>query len=109
MLRFLYSLIALALVLSPLGMLQGGMAMAHGPAAEMAMAEGHCGDSQAPADKGEGSKAMLDCMGICSAIAAGDEPSTARAALPGAVNEASALAALSGLSPESEPPPPRIS
>ena len=109
MLRFLYSLIALALVLSPLGMLQGGMAIAHGPAAEMAMAEGHCGDSQAPADKGEGSKAMLDCMGICSAIAMSDDPSVSREALLAAAVEARSLAALSGLNPESEPPPPRVS
>ena len=107
MLRFLYSLIALALVLSPLGMPQGGMAMAHAPAAASAMAEGHCGDSQAPAEKG--SKAMLDCMGICSAIAGADVGDAARDALPAAVVQATILAALSGLHPESELPPPRIS
>lgn len=106
MLRFLYSLIALALVLSPLGMSQN-MAMAHGPAAEMAPADGHCGDRKAPAEKGSG--AMLDCMGICSAIAAADEVSLAQDALHAAAVEAPRLAALSGLNPESEPPPPRIS
>jgi len=109
MLRFLYSLIALALVLSPLGMPKGGMAMAHQPAAEMAMTEGHCADTQGPGDEGKTSNAMLDCMGICSAIAAGDDAPAARDALPRLVNEASVLRALSGVSPESELPPPRIS
>jgi hypothetical protein len=104
MLRLLYSLIALALVLSPLGMSQG-IAMAHG--SEAAMAEGHCSDPQAPAE--EDSKAMLDCMGICSAIAMSDDPSVSREALLAAAVEARSLAALSGLNPESEPPPPRVS
>jgi hypothetical protein len=106
MLRFLCSLIALALVLSPLGMSQG-MAMAHAP--EAVTADGHCGDSQAPADENEGSGAMLDCMGICSAIAAADEAWAARGAPATASIQAPAMPALSGLHPESEPPPPRIS
>jgi hypothetical protein len=106
MLRFLYSLIALALVLSPLGMSQG-MAMAHAP--EAAVAEGHCRDSQAPADQGKDSKAMLDCMGICSAIAAGGELPPVRHLSPPAAVVTPSPAALSGLNPESEPPPPRAS
>jgi hypothetical protein len=104
MLRILYSLTALALVFSPLGM-SLGMAKAHAP--EAVMADGHCGDSPAPAD--EGSKAMLDCMGICSAISTADNISVARNALPAAAIDAPTLAALSGLNPESEPPPPRVS
>jgi hypothetical protein len=109
MLRILYSLVALALAVSPLAMSQGGTAMAHAPAAEMDMAGGHCGDTQAPAEEDESSKAMLDCMGICSAIAAGDHEWLGRGHVLAAAIKVSNLSVLSGLHPESEPPPPRIS
>ncbi len=109
MLRFLYSLIALALVLSPLGMSQGGMAMAHGAAVEMGEANGHCPGSEAPASDEDHSKAMADCMGICSALAGGDLGWPERQAPVSVSLGIRRVAIMIGLHPESDTPPPRCS
>jgi hypothetical protein len=109
MLRFLYSLIALALVLSPLGMVQGGMAMAHGASAQMSEANGHCPDSEAPAGEEDRSKAMADCKGICSALAGGEEGWPDRQLLVSLALDSPRVAIIEGLHPESDTPPPRFS
>lgn len=106
MFRLAYSLlVALALMLSPLGMMGGGMAMAHGGSA-MEQTEGHCPDSDAPA---EGSQAMLDCTGICSALAGTPQVALAERLEGLAPAAPRKLRSPKGLQPESEPPPPRFS
>lgn len=109
MLRFLYSLIALALVLSPLGMSQGGMAMAHGPAVEMGAANGHCPGSEAPAGDEDRSKAMADCKVICSALAGREQGWVEREMLVSLSLDHPRVAVMNGLHPESDTPPPRFS
>ena len=110
MVRFLYSLIALALVLSPLAMSQSGMAMAHSPAGAAAgMEDAHCGESHAPAQEGKAPKAMPDCTGVCAALAAAENCWDAGEQLLAEAIQPPNVPVLSGLNPESDPPPPRLS
>ena len=109
MLRFLCSLIALALVLSPLGLSQGGMAMAHGAAMETAGANANCPGSEAPAGDEDHSKAMADCKGICSALAGGEQGWAERETLVSSSLDSVRVAVMNGLHPESDTPPPRFS
>ena len=109
MLRLLYSLIALALVLSPLGMVQGGMAMAHGASAKMNDADGHCPGSEAPSGEQDHSSAMADCKGVCSALAGGEEGWPDRDMLVLPALDSPRVVVMNGLHPESDTPPPRFS
>lgn len=104
MARILYSLIALALIFSPLAMSRAGMAMASGAAA--GMEEGHCSDHPAGKDR---EQAMIDCLGICSAIAQCDQRWGDSGHILAAAVAASNVPVLTGLHPESELPPPRFS
>lgn len=107
--RFLSSLLlAIALIVSPLGMLGGGPGMAH-PAAGAAATTSHCDEShQAPASDKEKPGMERGCAVACAALAP----------LGGCVVEGNSAASvgpaarahnfLSGIGPEGETPPPRI-
>ena len=107
-------LLLAALMLAPLGRLGVAQAMAATPAAGMAIA--HCADMPAPASghhqkmpAPDGERAMVNCMAACAAMAPPPAlvvaPPPPAAALP----VLSFLASLSGIQPEADPPPPRIS
>jgi len=108
MLRVLHSLLALALILSPMAMQGGSMAMAHAPAAS-GEAQGHCPDGQMPAGQEDHSKAMADCTGMCSALAGVEPGGTQPQMLLSTAAQPRGIAVLDGLKPESELPPPRFS
>lgn len=106
-------LLLAAMLLAPLGRLgvaqamaaPAGMNMAH--CAEMpAPAAGH--HRKAPAPSGE--KMAVDCMIACAAMAAAPAPFIAPPPPPAAARPASLfLSSLTGIQPEADPPPPRIS
>ena len=110
MIRLLSSLLAaMALLLSPLAIWNGAaMAMPHGAAtAAAAVTPGDCGGEEAPADDGN-APAKAGCASGCAAVQPVcpdpfEESGAARdtVALRGAQ-------VLSGVHPEGETPPPRI-
>lgn len=114
-LRFLSAaLVALALMLTPLSMIGDGGAMAHKAAiahkADMASAaDAHCAGSEQQDEDQEGSKAMLDCMSICSAIAGSASASFRPQPLFASSPEVFPVPFHVGIHPESDPPPPRLS
>lgn len=111
MIRFLSSLlVAIALLLSPLAMENGAaMAVPHAAAAgtvEM-VADGHCAGEHAPVDE-EKAPAKAGCASACAAVPAVPPVFLEDAAQ---VREAIGLRGsqvLSGIHPEGETPPPRI-
>ena len=105
--RILSFLALVALLFAPLAMVNGAAAAM--PHAQSEAAMEHC-EGMAPAqDEGEESKASIDCMLACAAL-----PAIASGAPPEAMMTAAAPAplrfsSLSGVLPEAETPPPRIS
>ena len=104
--RLLPFLTLLALMLAPLG--RPGVAEAAAPAHAMATMPSHCSDMPAPS-KNEPAGMAIDCMMACAAVT----PPTA-AALPAAMAgvaapEAVPPSAYVGITPGSDPPPPRLS
>ncbi len=101
-------LLALALLLSPLGMI-GGAGPAHAATPPAALAGGHCSET-APAQKHETPAPGMEvgCAVACAAVSATD-PFTAER-LPHAAMPPALLGdqLLSGIHPEGETPPPRI-
>ena len=111
-------LLLAAMLLAPLGRIGVAQAMA-APTGASVMA-GHCAEmpaapshhqgnhhQKAPAQDHEGM--AVDCMIACAAMAAAPEPFVAPP--PGAVAlpAATFLSSLTGIQPEADPPPPRIS
>lgn len=108
-------LMLVALLIAPLGML-GGTSVAASPVAEQGASGGHCEEMAASHEKAPDRQApsksadcLLDCMVLCSGMPSMPvqlaEPMP-RAALPMAVPPS---AAMSGLTPQAEPRPPRVS
>ena len=109
MIRFLsFLLIALALFVSPLMMANGaGMAMPHGAAAAETQADDHCGGDENPADTKK-SPAKASCASACAAFPAASPAHLEAAPAVRAVIDASPAQLLSGIHPEGELRPPRI-
>ena len=103
-------LIAIALLLSPLAMGNGAaMAMpdAATTAAVQTVADGHCAGEEAPVD-GERAPGKASCASACTAVPAASPVPLEEAS---EVREAIGLGGpqvLSGIHPEGETPPPRI-
>ena len=109
MIRVLSSLlIALALFISPLLMANGaGMAMPHGAAAAQAQADGHCGSDETPADT-KGTSGKASCASACAAVPAASPAPAEAAPATRAVIANGPPQVFSGIHPEGELRPPRI-
>ena len=101
-------LAVLALLLTPLRMWGGeAMAMPHHPATAAA-SEAPChGSSEAPASQPE--QAQVDCMLACAAVTPPAHPEIAPVRVAIASYTPSIPFSHSGVRPEFEPPPPRMS
>ena len=104
--RLLPFLTVLALMLAPLG--RAGVAEAAVPAHALAAMPSHCSDMPMPVDH-EPAGTAIDCMMVCAAVTP-----PAAAALPVAIAgiaapEAVPPSAFVGITPGSDPPPPRLS
>jgi hypothetical protein len=103
LLRFL---VLLALLFSPFGRMAAAEAMMPHHQ-QMSMAGGHCDPMPAP-DRGDEERS-IDCMIACAAVTGAESPQL-RAPRPAASRPVGlVLAGLSGLHPEADPPPPRLS
>lgn len=107
-LRCLFALIVgLGVMLSPLTMASGGMAVAHAASIDMAEADGPCAGNEMPSD-GPSSPAKMECATACAAFTPG-APAVREQLLP---PEPAAVMAphqrLAGIRLEGETPPPRI-
>ena len=96
--------VALALMLSPIGMASGAAAAA--PTMVMA---GHCAGMDTSSDNKQAPTKKIDCMSICSAVAPAEPAILARLPHARAVDEAAPARMLAGIPPERETPPPRPS
>lgn len=109
-LRLVRFVAILALLLAPLGMSGGHLAaMAPEPAAAShheATPAGHCADGAGEDPAGE-SRPDIDCTISCSALAASAGDLPARAAVRPLPQRPFAVSLARGLTPESDPPPPR--
>lgn len=103
--RLTFLLAAFALLMAPLAMIGGGAAMAHAPAASSAM--DHCAgmDGSSPDQPAAG----IDCLIACAAIPALSPRIEGRVVAPAPLPISPPAVAGSGLDPEAETPPPRIS
>lgn len=113
--RLLRILTLIAVIFAPLSMAGGHAAMAM-PAAPAAMSDhmgampaGHCADMEGKQDKNGPSAPSIDCMIACSAMPAADFEVEVHPLTAAFIEPARLVSALHGLSPESDPPPPRIS
>jgi len=113
--RLLRFLTIFAVLFSPISMATGHAAMAM-PAASAAMADhmgaasaGHCADMGGEQDKSGPAAPSIDCMIACSAMPAADFEVEAHPVVAAFIEPRALISALSGLNPESDPPPPRIS
>ena len=104
--RLLPFLTLLALMLAPLG--RPGVAGAAAPAHDMAAMPSHCSDMPAPADR-EPAEMAIDCMMACAAVAPPAAAALAMAISGIAAPEAVPPSAYVGITPGSDPPPPRLS
>ena len=104
-------MLTMALLLAPAAMFgESGMAHAHSQPVEESHSAQHCAGMETPADgEKHGSEAGLDCLSICAAIAATDQPALGVGLHPAAPPGELRLAALSGNHPARDPPPPRVS
>lgn len=102
--RLIPFLILLALLFAPYGRMQARAAAHHAP--PMAMA-GHCdpAPAKAPAPAQHGS---IDCMIACAGMPAMDAAMAAPPLPPVAAMIALPVAALDGILPPFDPPPPRF-
>jgi len=102
-------LTALALFFAPLGMSSdSGTAMAHATVETADMA-GHCAGSEQPSDSDQRSNMQMGCMSACAAVPAIETAPLEPAVPERATVEAFQPAMLTGISSESETPPPRFS
>ena len=105
--RLLPLLALVALLVAPFGRMAAAEAMAMPRHAAVAMA-GHCDDMPAPGQH-ESGKAAIDCLTACAVMTPADAPALAAEAPLRAVPAESTPLPISGLRPESDPPPPRFS
>lgn len=105
--RLLPLLNLLALVVSPFGRVAAAEAMtvAHAPAAMT----GHCADTPEPEQDRHPDKSSIDCLVACVAMAAAETIVLAVAIPAPQLRHVSVPPGFSGLNPEAEPPPPRLS
>ena len=103
-----------ALLLAPLGRIGVAQAMAAPSAAGMNMA--HCAGMPAPAAGHEqkapgpdGERMAVDCMIACAAMTPAPASFEMPAPMVGALPIATLLPSLTGIWPEADPPPPRVS
>jgi len=114
--RLLRLLTIFAVIFSPLSMTGGHAAMAM-PAAASSMADrsaaavpaGHCADMDGQQDRSGQPAPNVDCLIACSALPTLDFEVEAHPVLASFIEPAPRMAALHGLHPESDPPPPRPS
>lgn len=105
--RLLSLLAMLALLFSPFGRMAAAEAMA-APAQHAMAAGGHCRDMPAPEEK-RSAPTAIDCAVACAVVAPPSAPDVAL--VPSVVQpQAGAfVATFSGVNPEADPPPPRLS
>lgn len=96
-------LVLIALLMAPYGRVQAQAAVHHAPPTAMA---GHCDPTpqEAPAPAHEGS---IDCMIACAGMPAFEANLNGPDVLPLAAMIALPVAALDGILPQFDPPPPR--
>ena len=109
MLRLLSSLfVAMALFFSPVAMASGAaMAMPHATPGGGNVSADHCAGDEAPADDNK-SGFKLSCGSACAAVTPNDAVHSGEAHGTGAVLAMSGHQILTGIHPERETPPPRI-
>lgn len=105
--RFLTLFALLALLAAPFGRI--GAAEASAMPGHGAAGAGHCEGMPMPEPASGDERGAIDCMIACAAIAAADAPALDSVQAAPGVEAHRAPAAFAGLSPESEPPPPRFS
>ena len=113
--RLLRLLAIFAVILSPLSMASSHGAMAM-PAASTSMADhmaaapstGHCADMPGQKDKSGPPASNVDCLIACSTLPTLAFEMEAHLMVASFDEPAALVAALHGLHPESEPPPPRL-
>ena len=104
--KLLRLLVLLALLAAPFGRMAAAGAMTMPDHAAVAM-PGHC-DPMPVSDQGDADRA-IDCMIACAAVTGADSPQL-RAPRPAASRPVGLVrTGLSGLHPEADPPPPRLS
>ena len=104
--RLLPLLALLALIVAPFGRMAAAEAMAAPAHAGMA-GPGHCQDMPAP-DEGSVDK-RIDCMIACAVMASAEVPAFDPPQPLAAEPEIRLLAGGTGIRPEADPPPPRLS
>ncbi|HEX8641243.1 MAG TPA: hypothetical protein VF704_08805 [Allosphingosinicella sp.] len=105
--RLLPLLVMLALLFAPFGRVAAAEAMA-APAHHAMAAAGHCDKMPVPDDP-DSDTAAVDCAMACAAVAPPAAPALAPAPLPVRPGSATFFATFSGVTPASDPPPPRLS
>ena len=108
--RLLPLLTLLALLFAPFGRIAAAEAMMM-PQQPMAAMSGHCDEMPAPAlPHGDRThKASIDCLVACAAMATAEDVSLAQSFAVVSLPARFALPEFSGLHPEADPPPPRLS
>lgn len=114
--RLVRLLTIFAVIFSPLSMASGHATMAM-PAASTSMPDhmaaaaptGHCAEMAGQEDRSEQPAPNVDCLIACTAIPTLAFEVEAQPMLVGSVEPAPLVAALHGLNPEADPPPPRLS
>lgn len=99
--------VALTLFLSPLAMVAGGQAMAHAPFSQSEGISGHCSD----ANKQRGEQkpdVKIACANACAALHPQPIPVGEDQQFPKTETSIGPPQTLTGISPEGETPPPRI-
>jgi hypothetical protein len=105
--RLLRYLLLIALMLAPFGRLSVAEAKAM-PHHDMAKMASHCPDQPAPGGD-KGGRASLDCMIACAAMISAPAAFILPSPPAQVVAATIALPILTGIRPEAEPPPPRLS
>ena len=104
--KLLRLLVLLALLAAPFGRMAAAEAMTMPEHSAMAM-PGHC-DPMPVSDQGDADRA-IDCMIACAAMADAMGPALLAPLPTVSAPVSSSRAGLSGLHPEADPPPPRLS
>ena len=108
--RLLPLLTLLALLVAPFGRIAAAEAMMV-PQQPMAAMSGHCDDMPAPAQhRGDRThKASIDCLVACAAMATAENVPLVQNFAVVSMPAGYVLPEFSGLHPEADPPPPRLS
>ena len=106
--RLLPLLTLLALLVAPFGRIAAAEAMTM-PQQPMAAMSGHCDDRPAPHHGDRTGKASIDCLVACAAMATAEDAPLVRNIAAVSLPASFVLPLFSGLHPEADPPPPRLS